>query len=134
MALTQARNTPYRNGEFNNLKVEAGTVIYEGTLVVVNSGGYAEPGKTATGLTAAGRCEEYVDNSDGADGDVSVIVKRGCFLFNNSSSDAVTQASIMKDCYIEDDQTVCATDGTNTKSIAGKVLEISSEGVWVEIK
>lgn len=132
MALTEARDTTRRNGDKIEMPVGAGKKIFEGSLVVLNSG-YAEMGSTATELIAAGRAETYADNTGGLAGDITVKIRRGCFLFNNSVTDAIDQADVLKDCFIEDDQTVAATDGTETKSKAGKVISLIPEGVWVEI-
>lgn len=132
MALTKGKNTPYRIADKISLPVAAGKKIFEGSIAVVNAAGYAEPATKAAGLTAAGRAETYADNTDGADGNVSVLVKRGCFLFNNSGTAAVTQAHVLQDCYIEDDETVSSSALETSK--AGKVLAIDSEGIWVEIR
>jgi hypothetical protein len=40
---------------------------------------------------------------------------------------------IGNDCYIVDDQTVAKTNGTATRSIAGKIRAVDAQGVWVEI-
>lgn len=130
-ALKKDRNTPQRMGDRLVLQVAENTTIYAGSLVAVNAEGYAVPASTATTLTAAGRAEHQVINS-GADTIESIIVLRGVFKFDNLSSDAVSK--ILSDCYIVDDQTVAATDGGSTRSIAGTVLDIEPDGVWVEIK
>jgi hypothetical protein len=134
MALTKDRNTPVRDGVNITHPVAAAKKIYAGSLVVLNATGYAEPGSTATTLTAAGRAEAQVDNSGGADGAETITVKRGLFRFANAGADAVTRTEIGESCYIVDDQTVAKTDGTGTRSEAGKVIDIDSAGVWVEIK
>ena len=130
-ALTQDRNTPEREANFLVLPMAAGATIYAGSLVAVNATGQAVPGSTATGLTAAGRAEEYKKNS-GADGAETIKVRRGVFKFQNSGTDAV--ALPLSTCYIVDDQTVAATNGTNTRSAAGKALAIEADGVWVQIQ
>ena len=128
-ALTKDRNTPEREGAILSLPMAAG-IIYAGSLVVINAAGFAAPGSTATGLKAAGRAEEYRVNS-GSNGDAAIKVRRGVFKFANAEADPVT--SLLSTCYIVDDQTVAATNGTNTRSAAGKVLAIETDGVWVEI-
>ena len=133
MALAAGRNTQERTGEILSMPVAANAKIYEGSLVVVDSG-YAKPGTTATGLVAAGRAETFADNIGGSDGDVSITVKRGCFKFENDDADTVAQDDVMADCYIVDDETVAATDGESTRSKAGKVIAVDDDGVWVEIK
>lgn len=132
MALTRDRNTPMREGALLSLPVRGGAKIFAGSLVCLQNG-YAVPGATATGLKAAGRAEEYVDNSGGADGAVNVLVRRGVFKWKNHATDAVTAADLLGDCYVVDDETVARTDGTGTRSRAGKVLGIDPDGVWVEV-
>lgn len=133
MALTGDRNTPERPGDLVVLPVAAATVIYAGSLVVLNAG-YAEPGSTATGLIAIGRAEEKVDNSDGDAGDLTVRVKRGCFQFANSGGgDAIASANIGSACYIVDDQTVAKTSDTGARSRAGRVIDVDTRGVWLVV-
>jgi hypothetical protein len=134
VALNADRNTQARAGEFLVLPVAANAKIYAGALVVVNASGYAAPGSTATGLKAAGRAEEQIDNTGGANGAKNVTVRRGVFKFKNAAADPVGTAHVLGDCYIVDDETVAATDGTGTRSKAGKVLAVDADGVWVEIK
>lgn len=132
MALTKDRNTPTREGSLVIHPVAANKRIYAGSLVVLNATGYAEPGSTATTLTAVGRAEGQVNN-DGGDGALRVEVRRGIFRFANTAADAVTRTEIGKSCYVVDDYSVAKTNGTNTRSVAGKVIDVTSEGVWVEI-
>lgn len=128
--LTQDRLTAERAGKLLVLPMAASTTIFAGSLVAVNSDGYAVPGSTATGLTAAGRAEEAKTNGTTAGAEI-VRVLRGTFKFANLEADPVTK--LLTTCYIADDQTVAATSGTNTRSVAGKVLAIDADGVWVEI-
>lgn len=130
--LAADRNTPMEEGELISVPVAAGAKIFAGALVVANATGYAAPGSTALNLTYLGRAEGFVDNTGGADGAVSVNVRRlKAFKFANSGTDAVTQADLGKTCYIVDDETVSATDGAGTQSAAGKVIGLDANGVWV---
>ena len=132
-ALTAARNTPERAGDVVGYPVKASVKPILGGIAVLNAG-YAAPGTTATGLIAIGRFEETVDNTAGSNGDVSVQVKRGTFKFGNSSAgDLIAQADVGADCYIVDDQTVAKTNGTNTRSVAGKIIAVDADGVWVKL-
>jgi hypothetical protein len=126
------RKTNMRSGDVINPPVAAATKIEMGKLVCANATGYAVEGSTATTLTALGRSEETVDNSAGADGDLKVQVRKGCFKFKNSATNAVTQASLGKTVYIEDDETV-AKDAGGTKSAAGTMKELDDDGVWVQV-
>lgn len=112
------------------LPVKGNTKIYEGSLVVLDATGYAVPGSTATGLKAAGRAEEFVDNTGGADGARTVRVRRGVFKWNNDDAEPVTEQDYMKDCYIKDGETVTMlAEGT---SVAGKVIRLDNGEVIVE--
>lgn len=133
-ALTNPRDTAelMNGGRQLVLPVKGGVTIYQGALVALDADGYAIPGKKAVGLTAAGRAEETVANA-GSDGDASVRVCRGVFVFANTGTAAnkVTAAHLLKPCYIQDDQTVTAlADGA---SVAGLVVRVDGAGVAVEI-
>jgi len=113
--------------------MKAATKIYAGGLVVSDAG-YAAPGRAATGLIALGIARKDVDNSTGANGDLYADVERGAFPFNNSASvDLIGQADIGKDCFIVDDNTVAKTDGYGTRSRAGRIVEVTSTEVIVEV-
>ena len=134
MALTAGRNTvEIQDGKTLILPVKANTKIYEGSLVAVDSTGYAVPGKKVEGLLVAGRAEEFVDNTGVGNGNgvKSVRVTRGVFKLNNDVTNPITATDLLKDCYILDDETVTMlTVGT---SVAGKVLRLDNGEVVVEI-
>lgn len=131
MALTAGRNTVETNSKTLNLPVKGGVKIYEGSLVALEEG-LAIPGEKAEGLIAAGRAEEYIDNTDGADGDVTIKVTRGVFKFENDVTNPVTTAELLSNCYILDDETVTAL--ATGASVAGKVIALDDSEVIVEIK
>lgn len=134
-ALTQDRKTPMKAGDMLVLPVAASTKIFAGSLVAINASGYAVPGSTSTTLKGAGRAEQAVDNSGGSAGALTVEVRKGVFLFGNSASaDLITIADIGNDCYIVDDQTVAKTNGSATRSVAGKIFDVDASGVWVKFE
>ena len=131
-AATADRNTEMREGRIVSVPIAAGQLIHAGVLVAVNADGLALEGKTEADLTYIGRSEQYVDNTAGADGALSVQVRRGMvFKWANAADDAVTQASLGKPCFIEDNQTVARTNGNGTRAQAGTVLGVDADGVWV---
>lgn len=131
-ALNKDRNTPERTGDLLSLAVAGTKKIYAGALVALTAAGYATPGATSATLVGVGRAEEQVDNTNGADGDVSVRVRTGAFRWANSAGgDEITIASIGDACYMVDDQTVAKTDGGGTRSKAGIVADVDAQGVWV---
>jgi hypothetical protein len=130
--LSAGRNTiEIQDGKTLILPVKANAKIFEGSLVALDALGYAIAGNTAEGLIAAGRSEEFIDNTGGVDGAVSVKVRRGVFKYNNDDTDPVTAQDIKKECYILDDETVTMLAvGT---SVAGKVIGLDNDEVLVEI-
>lgn len=132
-ALAADRATPSRDGKLLNLPQAASSLIYAGALVCVNSSGYAVKGATSTTLKAAGVALKRSDNSAGTDGALTVPVQRGAWQFGNSaSSDQITLADIGSTAYIVDDQTVAKTNGSSTRSAAGKIIDVDAAGVWIE--
>ena len=119
--------------EFLSVEVAASTKIFKGALVVSNATGFALGGTTATTHVATlGRAEETVDNSAGSAGALRVKVRPGVYKFNNSAAaDAITRAEVGTVCYVVDDNTVAKTNGTSTRSVAGPVISVDSDGVWV---
>lgn len=132
MPLSADRNTHMKETELLPFPVAASTTIHAGALVATD-GGYAKNGQAGTTLVYQGRAEEAVDNSAGADGDKTVMVRRGkAFKWKNSATDPVAQADVGGTCYIEDDETIAKTDGSGTLSACGTILAVESDGVWVE--
>jgi predicted RecA/RadA family phage recombinase len=142
-ALSAARNTVRRGdhayGALVEFKVATNTTIYQGGMVALNSSGYAKAAAAGDNIVV-GVATETVANT-GADGAVSIMVRRGAFWLANKGTDLVTQADIAVKaaaglpagpCYVEDDQTV---RHTSTSSIlAGRALAVDSTlGVLVEI-
>lgn len=107
------------------------TKIWRGSLVMLDTTtGEVEEGATATGKIGLGRATKTVDNAN--DGE-TIEVEAGAFWWANSSAaDEVTSVHIGQLCYIVDDQTVAATDGTATRSPAGRVMDVhATHGVLV---
>ncbi len=134
MALTKDRDTKERSGRKLSLPVAASVTCYAGGLAARDGNGRATPGAAATTLRGVGRFAEQITNGVVA-GAVNIEIEKGIFCFANSTStDALTTADIGNDCYIVDDQTVAKTNGSSTRSIAGKVFDVDSQGVWVDLR
>lgn len=133
-ALTADRDTKERSGRKLSLPVAASVTCYAGGIAARDGNGRATPGATATTLRGVGRFAETVTNGSTA-GAVNVEIEKGIFRFGNSiSTDAITTANIGADCYIVDDQTVALTDGSSSRSVAGKIHDVDSSGVWVDMR
>jgi len=135
MALTQDRDTKQRDGKTFHAPLAAGVTIYAGAQVARDALGNLVPGSVATTLAKPGRAKAYADNASGSAGDVSVEYEIGCFCYDNSSgADEITASDIGNNCYIVDDETVAKTDGTETRSVAGEIVDVDAGGVWVNYK
>lgn len=108
--------------------------IDAGDIVVLESG-YAVAGKTATGLRAKGIAKE---TASVAAGDKTVVVQtsnhpkgqRAFKLKSVSGGNAVTQAHVGSNCYVENAKTV--TMLATGRSVCGEVMRIDADGdPWV---
>lgn len=130
--LAAARNTPARLGSVRSVGLATAAVIYMGALVCVNATGYAVRGDAVATLRGLGRAKQTVDNSAGQDGDLSIEVETGVFLFGNSAAaDEITTADLDNLCYVVDDETVAKTNGGGTRGVAGYIIDVDERGVWV---
>ncbi|MDH4449199.1 MAG: hypothetical protein QE265_01235 [Rhodoferax sp.] len=133
-ALTADRDTPRRENLLRNFLVKGANRIFAGSLVCIDSTGFAVKGQVSTTLTCVGRADEMVDNTSGPDGAQRVTTMSGTFRYANSTAgDLITLADVDAACFIVDDQTVAKTNGTNTRSQAGIIRDVDSGGVWVEV-
>lgn len=113
----------------------ASAKLYAGSLVSVNSSGYAVAGRATATDKVLGVSRKLVDNTGGSAGDVTAKeIETGTFLFaNSSSSDEITAADIGAWCYVVDDNTVAKTDNSSARPKAGRIAGVDSSGVWVEV-
>lgn len=129
------RNTWRKDGLLIPFLVSGGVKIYGGHMVAINADGFAVPadgGSDTDSLAVIGVSDEFVDNTDGADGGATILVQRGAgFCLANSTASPVTQALVGRRCQVENSVTVSAD--TTAKRTAGTVMEVSPDGVWVFI-
>lgn len=144
--LTAARNTPERSGAIiDSVPVKAATKVYVNSLCSVDSSGWGVPASDTAGQIVLGRCEGTpgpgltgldADNSGGANGAVTMNVKRGAFKFDNGTAgEAFTVNDIGKNAKVVDDHTVGKVGGTNG-IVVGTFLGLDDAGAsaWVQIK
>jgi predicted RecA/RadA family phage recombinase len=129
---TAAREAARKDGEIVNYLVEAGDVIYKGTLVILDGDGYLKDGADAASHTFAGVAVESASNSGGADGAKACRVwKSGVFRLAASSA---AQSWVGQEVCIADNQTVALAATTANDIKAGRVVEVlSSASVAVRI-
>ena len=144
-AVTTGRTTPTRlDPMYSNrgsFPMAATTTLYAGTICALNASGYLVAGSTSSTLKVAGIVgdqpfeipSDRITNS-GSAGAKSAQVQMGVTaLLENDSLDPITQDDVLNDAYITDNATVCATSGGSTKSKAGRIIEVTDQGVWVAI-
>lgn len=138
-ALTGPRNTRERGDFYHSEEQFAKTalVFYHGQMVGVDATGYLVPALTSTAVKRPGRVnlspERKIDTTGIASGGKKLKIEFGEFAWNNSAAgDLIAQADVGNDCYIVDDNTVAKTDGSASRSKAGKIMEVEAGGqVWV---
>lgn len=115
-----------------SLSVAASTIIYAGSLVFVNSSGYATPTSPDQTMTCVGYAEAEVDNSTGSAGDKTIIPRIGALkLTNSSSSDAISADDFGKLAYAADNQTAALTSNSGTRAPIGPIIGMSGSQVVV---
>ncbi len=132
-ALTSDRNTEYSLGDLLSIPVAAGACIYAGALVCADADGYAVPAADAAGLIFQGVATAQADNTAGADGDLSVVVRRrGRYRY--AYQGALSQAALGGRVYAVDDQTVDAADDVTNDVAVGVIDKAEGAGeCWVSI-
>lgn len=130
--ITAPINTISRSGASVSLPVAAATALFAGGLIALNAAGDAVAASDAAGLKVIGRCAADVDNSGGSAGDATVVVERGVFRYANSGDDTLTKADVGGSAIVEDDETV--GDGTTPTHniVAGLILAVDADGVWID--
>lgn len=132
-AISAARNTATmgKGGVpvLNNYPVYQSTIIYEGTLVSLNSSGYlVEATAAATTDHVVGMALATVDNSSGASGALYCNVFQGVARWSNGAS--ITLSSVGALAYVVDNQTV-TTSAAGSAPVVGTIFSVDSQGVWV---
>lgn len=108
------------NGRLAQYKVEAGEVLYKGTMCFLDADGFALP--TAGGAKFAGIVRKTVDNSAGADGDLEVeCYTEGDFVLPLAS---VAQADLTPGLAYASDNYTCTTTSTSN-SFIGNILRVA---------
>jgi hypothetical protein len=145
--LTSQRNTPFMvDRERIAYPVEANTKIYLGAMVAIDDNGYAVAAQPKTGsapLTnqpqVVGRADmmhnaaypgQDADNTGGAAGAIYVIVRKEVAKYDNDGT--ITQAKLGLQAFASDDHTLTATDNSAVNPVAGEIVQIDSDGVWVD--
>jgi hypothetical protein len=112
----------YNVGPFQRTSGETYAVC---DMVCFNASGDIVPASDTVGLT------RVFGIVTGISDDGIIVTRNKAFLLKNSSSSPVTKTELTKNCYCVDSVTVAKT--TNNSIVAGIVLQIDTDGVWIEI-
>lgn len=117
-------------GRIREVLVEAGEVLYAGTLCFEDADGYATPAIASGANLFAGIVRKTVDNTAGADGDLKAeVYTEGDFVLPFTS---VAQADITPGLiYAADNYTVNTT--ATSQSFVGRALRVAGTNL-VEVR
>lgn len=136
-ALAKERFARFRKAGGIDLKVAAGVKIYKGAWCVLE-GGYVRPAHASATGKSAGRASDTVDNTSGANGDVTAHVKflkEKTFMPMIGTGGEFVQADIGNEAYLLDDQTVTHTASGHVDMGTAWWLETNNgiQTVFVEV-
>ncbi|PZU43881.1 MAG: hypothetical protein DI568_16705 [Sphingomonas sp.] len=132
VAMTKDRVTRVQPAVDREDPVAANQTIFAGAMVFLNAAGFAVKGSTALGLKPRGIAVKQAVNGAVA-GDERVRSQPGeVRVANSSAADAITRADIGASAFCVDDQTVAKTNGGNTRSVAGEIVNVDDVGVWIK--
>lgn len=104
MALAANVNLPILEGAYADHPVKGSTKIYEGAVVSITDAGFARGCVPDTDTLFAGIADRQADNSSGADGAITVRVRRDIH-FRQVTLAGAAQADVGDPVYAHDDGT-----------------------------
>lgn len=131
-ALTSDRKTARRLGRAHMYPVSAGIVIFGGGMAAINTLGFAVPASAIATLKVVGICQEQVTGASPNGASSVTVFRDAAYLANSTAGDLITLADVGASCFAADDQTVAKTNGSSTRPVAGKIINVDANGVLVE--
>lgn len=133
MAVTANQLTKRQEGCRRSYPVAGSTTIYEGTLVFLTAGGYADD-DTATGVNGfVGIAVEYVDNSTGSNGDKNVeVYTEGDFVLPGAGT--WSQANVGDIIFGDDNYTIATAIGSTGVPIGRCTGYVSATSLKVSLR
>ncbi|MCG9624635.1 hypothetical protein L1D34_07250 [Vibrio mediterranei] len=120
-----------RTGRKRGYPMKAAVVIAACTLVCLDTSGLAIPAATAGGTDKlAGLAPMQADNSTGANKAVTVEVEHDELLLLNAGD--ITDADVGSKAYLSAINTVSLSHNTNTRPVAGTIIQLEDGKVWVK--
>lgn len=126
-------NAPRRGPKTGETRLALGETLADtdvmGMMVVKASDGALYKGTDVAGVKVIGVNDGGERSHDSGD---YIVVSRGTYLFQNSTTSAVPITQVGAVCYLEDFQTVRSVTLSHAV-VAGRVVDVETAGVWVEI-
>ncbi len=127
-AQTQDVSRPWREGDIvAGVPLQAAARVYAGGVVEIDGSGNVKAATKAAAKTYYGVAVTGADNSSGSAGDETISVRRNATVHLAKTGTAVRG----KTAYLADDQTV--TDAAAGASKVGRIVDVDSDGVWVDM-
>jgi hypothetical protein len=138
-ALAQGRQLKKLVRGNGSIGQKGSTTIYQGGLVMMDSGGFGVPGAATAGLIALGVAKDNAGldrwTSGSTDGATHVEYEEGdAYAFDNSGGgDVIAEDDRGKPCYVVDDQTVALTSNSGARPPAGRIKRVEGGKVYVQV-
>ena len=133
-ALAEDKQIELQDGIEKDFEVAATEKIFGGALTCVNAAGYALEGSDTAGLIFQGIAMEQKDNSSGANGDLSIVLRRRG-LVKVIMGTAITIANVGDNVFLVDDQTVDLTANVTNNIFCGIIAGyIDTTHAWIDIE
>ena len=110
--------------------VAAGETINPNQVAFL-AAGYLVAFASAVAANPCAGVATFETTNPGANGDISAEVETGEHKFSNSGD--VVAASVGSTAYFVDDSSVSISDSGGSRTTAGKVTQVDTDGVWVDI-
>lgn len=132
--LAEDKQIEYREGVELEFEMAASEKVFGGALACVNAAGYCLEGSDTAGLIFQGWATEQVDNSDGSDGDLKIVLRRRG-LVKVILDTAITIANVGDNVFLVDDQTVDLTANVTHNIFCGIIAGyIDTTHAWIDIE
>jgi len=133
-ALTEDKQIEYTEGVELAFEMAATEKVFGGALCCVNAGGYCLEGSDTAGLIFQGWATEQVDNTDGDDGDLTIVLRRRG-LVKVILDTAITIANVGDNVFLVDDQTVDLAGNCTNDIFCGIIAKyIDTTHAWIDIE
>ena len=133
MAGANRKNTRLGDAKFSYVDartVKDDAILYVGEMISQDATPEALAAADTASTIVLGVGTKEIDNS--ADGETVSDISTAIHLMDNSGTNAVAKTDIGTLCYVEDACTVAVAAGPTNDVPAGVVVEVTTDGVYVD--